>query len=293
MRYKYRKAVIILALLAAALALPGFAQERPDQKLFQEAKLLIFDGKWPQALDKLDQLQDKYPDSPEIGQALFYRAECLSKLSGREREALRAYKDFLKSGKKPAGEAGASLTEQAERSVIDLAYGLYTRGDKDAIKEVEARLTHSNKAIRYYAAYELSFCKERAVAARSIPVLRGILEAETNPELTDRAKIALMRVDPKALEDAERHPRTESGRHTRILRIKISGTGGEDVNIGIPIALADLALSAISDEHKDYLLRKGYDLDRILSNLERGDGSILEIEDKKEGTSIKIWIEIK
>lgn len=290
MRYKHKHAIVIGALLLAGLSLQAWAQDRPEEKLLQEAKLLIFDAKWAPALDKLDKLLDQYPNSPALGQALFYRAECQSKLTGRERDALRAYKEYLKSGTPKGAEANESLVEQAERSIIDLSYSLYTKGDKDAIKDVEVRLLSSNKAIRYYAAYELSFCKDRAVAGKSITVLQRIIETETNPELTDRAKIALLRVDPKALEKVDRRP--EEGR-ARILRIQIAGKNGQSVNISIPFVLADLALSAISDEDKDFLRRKGYDPDRILADLEKGSGNVLDIEDAAEGAHIKIWIEIR
>lgn len=290
MNSKHRHVLVIGALLLACLALQGWAQDRPDQKLLQDAKLLIFDAKWAPALDKLEKLLDEYPDSAATGQALFYRAECLSKVGGRERDALRAYKDYLKNGSRSGSEGNDSLVEQAERSIIDLSYTLYTQGDREAIKNVEARLTHDNKAIRYYAAYELSFCKDPAEAAKSVPVLQRVLDSETNPELTDRARIALLRVDPKALEKVDRRPEEP---RARVLRIQIGGKDGARVDLSIPLSLADLALSAISDEDKEFLRRKGYDPDRILSDLEKGGGHILEINDPKDGTTFKIWIEVR
>ncbi len=294
MRYKHRHALAIGALLLAALSLQGWAQDRPEERLLQEAKLLIFDAKYAPALEKLDKIVDRYPDSPAIGQALFYRGECLTKLGGRERDALRAYKDYLKSGAGKGSGANESLVEQAERSIIDLGYALYTKGDKDAIKDVEARLNHSNKTIRYYAAYELSFCREKKEAEKSVPVLQKMLETETNPELIDRARIALLRVDPKALERSDtRHEDRSVDRHARVLRIRIGGKDGAKVDLSLPIGLADLALSAISDEDKAFLRRKGYDPDRILDDLSRGDGSVIEISDPEDGTTFKIWIEIR
>ena len=294
MRYKHRHALVLGALLLAALSVQGWAQDRPEEKLLQEAKLLIFDAKYAPALERLDKIVDRYPDSPSFGKALFYRGECLTMLGGREREALRAYKDYLRKGTGKGPEANASLIEQAERGIIDLAYALYTKGDKEAIQDVEDRLDHSNKTIRYYAAYELSFCKDRRIAGLSIPVLQSMLETETNPELVDRARIALLRVDPKALEKSDqRHGDRSADRHARVLRIRIGGKDGARVDLSLPIALADLALSAISDEDKAFLRRKGYDPDRILDDLERGDGSVFEITDPQEGTTFKIWIEIR
>lgn len=285
MRYKSKKAVIVGLLIVAGLVLPARSQDRPEDKLLQEAKLLIFDAKWQPALEKLDTLLRQNPSGTALTQTLFYRAECLSKLPSRERDALQAYRDYLKTG-----DRNESLIEQAEVTLVDLSSGLFDKGDKEAIKEAVARLSSPNKAVRYYAAYKLSACKDRSVAAQSIPVLRGILKTETNPELTDRARIALLRVDPKSLEGVDRAPESHK---TRVLRIMISGRDEGKVNISIPLALADLALQALSDESKSALRRKGYDLDRILSDLERAGGSVLEIRDEKEGSFIKIWIDIK
>ena len=56
------------------------AQTTPDEALFRDAKLLVYDKSWNAALEKLAELREKYPDSPYAGQALFYKGECLSGL---------------------------------------------------------------------------------------------------------------------------------------------------------------------------------------------------------------------
>jgi len=171
-----------------------------------------------------------------------------------------------------------------------VAFGLYSSGDKDAVREVVDRLSSPNKAVQYYAAYKLSSCKDKAVAAKSIPVLQRIISTETNLELTDRARIALLRVSPKSLESVDRRPEQ---RRTKILRILITGEGTSRVDLSIPLALADLALQAISDSDKAMMRRKGYDLDRILRDLARSGGSILEIRGAEDEGIIKIWIETR
>ena len=62
------------------------------------------------------------------------------------------------------------------------------------------------------------------------------------------------------------------------------------LKINIPWALADLALGSIEEEEKASLKKEGYDLDTIMKTLAEG-GTIIYIEDKEEGTIIKIWIE--
>ena len=123
--------------LAQAAVLPVSAQDRPgtDESLYREAKLLVFDKSWKAALDKLDQLTDKFPESPLAGQALFYKGECLSGLGGRERDALRAYKSYIR-----LDDAKPSLVEESEGSIVDLAFDLYEDGDAAAIRDVESRL---------------------------------------------------------------------------------------------------------------------------------------------------------
>jgi outer membrane protein assembly factor BamD (BamD/ComL family) len=73
-----RKVIInIVILVLACLLLQAYAQAQPDKRLFEQAKVLIFDKEWKQAQDKLEELLDKYPDSRWYSQAVFYRAKCL------------------------------------------------------------------------------------------------------------------------------------------------------------------------------------------------------------------------
>jgi hypothetical protein len=69
--------------------------------------------------------------------------------------------------------------------------------------------------------------------------------------------------------------------------------GSSRLDISIPMALADLALAAISDRDRDMMRAKGYDLDKIFSDLEKYRGSLIEIKDPDSNTAIKIWIDFK
>ncbi len=271
--------IMLFAVLGGGL----FAQTRSDDELFQEAKILIFDKKWEEAQDKLEELLAEFPGSRWAGQALFYKAECLGARKGKEREALEAYKDFLRSrGGSP------SLVEKSEGSIVDLAYALYRTGDRGMIREIESRLDHPNKAVRYYAAYKLSSVEDKKAARKSVPVLEEILEKETEPELADRARIALLRVSPESLRSDE-SPR-KSGLQARVLKIRIwtKGKKSPDVSLNIPWALADLTLGAILDSERESLRRRGYDKDTIMKTI-IDSREILRIEGD-EGI-IEIWIE--
>ena len=152
MRYKMKKSVLYIGILfLAVFVLHAFAYAQPDEKLFQEAKILIFDKEWKKAQEKLEQLMDEYPDSPWFSQAVFYRAKCLKEQGGKERDALRAFQDYLKRK-----DRSRSLSEDAETDIIELAYELYQKGRRSYVSEIEQRLSHSNRVIRYFAAIRLS-----------------------------------------------------------------------------------------------------------------------------------------
>jgi len=278
-----RKVIINIGiLLLASLLLQAYAQAQPDEKLFQEAKILIFDKEWKDAQEKLEDLLEKYPDSAWYSQAVFYRAKCLEERKGKELEALKAYRDYIKRKNR-----SKSLTEDSELSIIGLAYELYKDGKRSYLSEIEKRLSSSNRVVRYFAAIKLSQVEEKKVASRAVPVLKEIIKKEKDDELRDRAKIALLRVDPGVLKDLEEE---RSVRGARLLKIRVWKDGELTLKINIPWALADLALGSIEEEEKAALKKEGYDLDTITKTLIEA-GEIIHIENKEEGTIIKIWIE--
>ena len=290
MRHTALTACIILVLglaLAPALAgAPRRAQTGTDESLFREVKLLVFDKDWRAALKKIDELREDHPESPLADQALFYRGECLAGLGGREREALRAFRDYVGSD-----EARPNLVEEAEGRIIDLALGLYEAGDAAALREIVRRLDHENDVVRYYAAYKLSLVKDKKAAAKAAPVLADIVETERDPELLDRARIALLRVSPESLKSAEKMAPRKSG-PARTLRIRVRDGSRKEptLSLSIPFALADLAFSALGDDEKDYLKKKGYDLARIMRELSKSKQSLLRIAGD-DGSVIEIWID--
>jgi hypothetical protein len=264
------------------MCLQASAQTSPDEKLFQEAKVLLFDENWEAAQAKLEELLEEHSRSPLVPQAVFYRAKCLSKQRGKQKEALDAYESFLLSRDK-----NPSLVEEAETSIIDLSYDLYLDGDRAYRDKIEERLDSPNRVIRYFAALKLSQVKDKRTAALAIPVLKQIAEEEKDPDLRDRAKIALMRISPGSLRDVE--DRQEDGKAWVLkIRVVIKGQKEPELSINIPWALADLALQAIPADARASLRKQGYDLDRIISQLTRTRAGI-EIFD--EGTMIKIWID--
>lgn len=281
-----RKTTLIIIFLAVAAGFGAAAQEPPDAKLFQKAKTLFFDEKWEDAQEMFEDLLDDYPESPLVSQATFYKAECLARRKGREEDALEAYKDYLSSRGR-----NESLAEQAETSIIDLAYELYKDDEEGYLDEIEQRLENLNRVVRYYAAFKLSLIKDKRVAVQAIPVLERIIVEEGDKELRDRAKIALLRISPDSLRHVE--DREERGRD-KALRISVVVEGKKEpvFSLNIPWALADLAFQAIPEKDKAALRAEGYDLDRIVRQLTRVRGNIIEIRPQDDRTRvIRIWIE--
>lgn len=274
----------VLLFISACGAGFAQAQAQADERLFEEAKILIFDKNWAAAQDKLDGLLEKHPRSSLRDQALFYRAKCLSEQRGREKEALKAYESFIRSAADSSRNAG--LVEDSDISIIDLASRLYENGEKPYLEIMIERLEHPNKVVRYYAAFKMSYVPEKEIARRAVPVLKNVVERERDAELRDRARIALLRVSPEALKSLE-EGRPES--RARLLKVQIIANGLKTVDVSIPWALADLALQAMPEEEKVKIRKKGYDLDRILRELAKSKSSLLEL--KEENTVIRIWVE--
>lgn len=270
-------------ILMGFMCLQASAQALPDEKLFQEAKILLFDEKWGQAQEKLEELLARYPQSPLAPQAVFYRAKCLGKQKGKEKDALEAYENYLQ-----LPEKNRSFIEESETSIIDLSYDLSVKGEKSYLNEIGERLQSSNRVVSYYAAFKLSLVKDKSVAAKAIPVLKQIIEEEKDTDLKDRARVALLRVSPSALKQVEQEREEGSAKILKI-RVQVKGEKEPEVSINIPWALADLALRAIPEKDRASLRNEGYDLDKIVDMLTKTKGSIIEIREKDR--IIKIWID--
>jgi hypothetical protein len=283
-----RKTIFFIIILTGLLAAPAAAQTKAEEKLFQEAKILLFDEKWEEVQAKLEELLVEYPRSPLVPQAIFYRAKSLGKQRGQQEKALRAYEDYLYTPEK-----NVSMVEEAETSIIDLAYDLYVgREGRGYLDKIEDRLQSPDTNVRYYAALKLSQVKDKKTASRAVPVLRQIVEKESDPDIKDRAKIALLRISPDSLRGVEDRHESRRSAKTLKIRIEIRGQKEPELSINIPWALADLALSAIPEKDKAALRMEGYDLDKIVDQLTGMRDNVIEIRDSEnKDRVIRIWIE--
>jgi len=280
---RLKKMTIYLGIfLITSVFSPAYAHNQSEEEIFQEAKIMIFDKEWDNAQEKLEELLEDYPDSPLYSQALFYLGRTLENQKGKEKEAIGIFKKYISHS-----DSSEVLTQEAETSIIKLSFILYEKGRKTYLKEIKTRLYRPNRIVRYYAAIRLSYLKDKREASEAIPILKVILEEEEDQELKDKAKIALLRIDPDYFQDYQEN---RDERRLMLMRFRVISkkTRAETFSLSIPWALADLALANIPEDAKAELRKEGYDLDRILKEVIEGR-RIIEIETKE--TIIKIWIE--
>ena len=77
-----------------------------------------------------------------------------------------------------------------------------------------------------------------------------------------------------------------------MLRIRVLKAGSKEpaFSLNIPFALADLALSAMDEDDKAAIRKKGYDINKIMNELAKSKESILRIAGD-DGSVIEIWID--
>ncbi len=282
---KYNSMIFLWIAMIFIFSSPWLTYSQPEEadELLQSAKLLMFDKKWEEAQKKLEKILEQYPYSQTAPQAMFYRAKCLENKQGEEEAALKAYKDYIGSERK--SEVWA---QEAELSIIKLAFTLQEKGRPSYMDEIEKRLYRSDKVVKYFAAVKMSAVADKKEARKSLPVLEDILKNEKDNELRDRAKIAMLRIDPGYFRDFEEE-RYE--KRSRILKIRVYTRGEREpvFSLNIPWTLADLALGAIPQKERQELRDEGYDLNELVDRLISVGGEVLEIQGKN--SVFKIWID--
>lgn len=280
-----QKIKLILIILLSLFYFPVYPFQ---EKELSEAKLLMFERKWKSAEEKIKEILKKFPESETSSDILFYLGQCIQEQGGREEEAINTFNKYLKRRER------AKFTDEAEIAIIDLSSDLYNKGNGKYIENITSRLESKNKVVKYYSAFKLSYFKDNKKYL-AIPVLKEILMEEKDNELRERAKIALLRIDPYLLRGmAERENKIKMLRVTIIKK----STGKQELSIKIPLELANLAIQAISkpdSEIKGNVKINGKKVESRSLNeifqkfLNMKKAEILEIYDDDE--IIKIWIE--
>jgi hypothetical protein len=246
------------------------------------AKTLFFDRKYAEARGAWQRVAGS--SAPEREAAAFYVARCSENLGELER-ALGEYADYL-----ARGPSDPVLVEEARTSRVGLAARLYKAGARQHLAVLKQALGDPSRQVRYYAAFQLASLGT-AEAASAVPTLKEILERETDADLVERAKIYLIRLDPKAL--ASTGPAAPSRGGVRWIKVRVfeKGRSAPEVSVNLPLALAELVFKSLPDDAKRELGRRGYDADNFWQRLKRlGPTQILEIK-SDEGGRVQIWTE--
>ena len=273
----------LAAVLAAALPAAAAAQE--SEKV-RAAKALTLDRRYAEARKAWEAVRASSKGA-EAEAAAYWIARSSEGLQENDR-ALREYGEYLALPPKDR-----ALAEEARTSRVTIAVRLHKAGQKDrAAKILKDALFDSSKTVRYYAALQMGGLGPEA-GKPAIPVLKKILAEETDPDLVDRAKLALLRLEPAALSREAPSARTSPARTARWMRVKIfkPGEPRPKVQINLPLGLAELLFKALPEDALEDLRREGYDAATFWERLRvLGPTEIIEVVGE-DGERIQIWTE--
>ncbi len=243
----------------------------------------MFDGKWADALEKLEAVEAQSSDPGLQTRAYFYAARALQKLK-RPEESLRRYERYLDQ---PSTDN--ALRQEARFSIVQLSVDLYQSGKKGYIDRALAALESSDPELRLLAAVRISYLSDLAIKRKAIPVLQRALAESPDSEVQNQASLALLRIDPKLLEKkssrSEKNGKT-SGRTS--LHVLVRSEGGDALRLSLPLSLARLLLSSLPEDAQDSLRERGINPDNILDELSRSK-DFLEV--RSDDSYVRIWIE--
>lgn len=273
----------VAAVVLTLLAVPAVAQ--PDAERLKTAKALFFDRKYAEARQAWERILAGSRGA-EADAAAYWVARSSENL-GEDERALREYGTFL--ARRPADRM---LAEEARTSRVAVAARLHKAGKVQHLPVLRQALSDPSKTVRYFAALQLSALGAEA-GRGAVPVLQQIVREETDPDLVDRAKVALLRLDPQALSrtpGAGAHAPRGPGRWLKV-RVFEKGGAAPKVVVNLPVALADMVFKSLPDEARLELKRKGYDAENFWERVKAlGPAQIVDVEGE-DGDRVQIWIE--
>jgi len=280
---KTRLLSVALAGLVILLAPPG-ARAQGDAEALREAKTLFFDREYAKARAAWQAVAVS-GSGADARAARYWIARCSEKLDEPER-ALAEYGDFLAKG-----ATDPTLREEAETSRVALAAKLYKRGVTKHAGVLHRALESPSRTVRYFAGLQLGALGPDVCPA-AVPVLKQIIMEETDEDLVERAKLALLRCDRRALAEAAPSP-APGGKPATWIRLRIWEKGSKEpqVSINLPVALAEMVFKSLPEDALRELRKEGYDAGSFWERLKKtGPTEILTI-DSDDGDRIQVWIE--
>jgi tetratricopeptide (TPR) repeat protein len=276
-RHSAALGLLLAALLGSALS----ARAQSDPERLRVAKELFFDKKYEEARRAWQAILPG--KGPEAEAGAYWVARCSENLGELER-AFREYGEYL--GRPPADRA---LAEEARTSRVGLAARLHKAGHKQYLDVLTLALADPSKAVRYYAA--LQSCRlDGNAGLPAVPILKRIVTDEKDDDLVERAKVCLLRLEPRALSSSP-PPATRKAASWIRVRIYEKDSANPKVSVNLPMALADLVFKSLPDDTRRQLSQKGFDADNFWDRLKKlGPTEIIDIRGD-EGEKVQIWIE--
>jgi len=275
--------VALTAMVLLFVPVAGWAQV--DAQTLRNAKTLFFDRQYAEARAAWQEVHEA-GDGRETASAPYWIARCSEKL-GEDERALEEYGQYLDS--RPSDR---TLREEAKTSRVALAAKLYKSGKTRHLDVLLGALHDPSRTVRYFAALQMASL-DPAVGRPAVPVLQEILEKETDEDLVERAKLALLRLDRKALAEASPPPARRGGGSAAWIRVRIweKGASKPQLSLNLPVFLADMVFKSLPDETRDDLRKEGFNAESFWERLKRsGPTDILTVEGE-DGGRIQVWIE--
>ncbi len=288
----------ILTLALLAFSTFSFLPTLPLETDLTEAKALFFDRKYEESRAKWAEIAASKGPSAEA--ATYWIARCSESLGDSER-AFREYGAFL-----DLPPADPRLAEEAEISRIGLATKLTRAGKPGFLTAVIRSLGDDRAPVRYFGALQVGSLPNLTDARKATAVLREIVGGSKDPDIVERAKLQLLRLEPKSLAET---PAARTARPTppptrsvkklepdpegpaRLLRIRISKGGKQTVAVTVPFSLAEFVFSSLPESTKKGLQLKGYDAEGFWKRLRTLNIREIVSIVGEDGETIEVWVE--
>jgi hypothetical protein len=163
--------------------------------------------------------------------------------------------------------------------------------------------------VRYFGALQVASLPGLPDARKATPVLREIVASSKDADIVERAKLQLLRLEPKSLAEAPpgravrpsstpvpprssglSSPREPEG-PARLLRIRITKGGKQTVSVTVPFSLAEFVFGSLPETTKRGLELKGYDADGFWKRLRALNIREIVSIVGEDGETIEIWVE--